>query len=915
MIGRSRQPRAPRSRHPRSIAGQVFLLQAVVVVLLVAGAAVALVLQALRDSDRDARHRTLAAAESFANAPGTAAALADPDPSATLQPAAEAARQGADIDFMVVLDKDGTRLTHPDPRLIGQRSLDPHLQGTLARGQTVTTTYPTDRGRAVVTSVPLHDAQGNPLGLVAAGLTVERVNGMFTDRLPLVLGGAAAALALTASGTALVSRRLRRQTRGLGPAEITRMYEHHDAVLHAVREGILIIGDDGTILLSNDEARRLLGVPELDGRAVAELGLDPGLASLLQSDRPASDEVHTAGERLLAVNKRPTAPYGSAGSVVTVRDSTELQALAGRAEITRGRLNLLYEAGLRIGTTLDIARTADELAEVGTPRFADIVTVDLLDAVLTGEEPTRNRTRMRRVAARWAPGMDAPPLHPTGDMIEFGPTTPMATALTSGRAVRRADLTAGDDWRAQDPDRARGLLSAGVHSLISVPLQARGVVLGLASFWRGPESPPFEEEDVSFAEELAARAAVAIDNARRYTREHTMAVTLQRSLLPGGLPEQGALEAAYRYLPAQAGVGGDWFDVIALPGARVALVVGDVVGHGLYAAATMGRLRTAVHNFSGLDLPPDEMLGHLDDLVSSIDRDRSAHDDDPDPAQITGATCLYAVYDPVSGRVTMARAGHLGPALVTPDGNVSFPDVPVSLPLGLNGSLPIESVDLVLPEGSRLVFYTDGLVEDRSRDLDAGLRMLASALFAAGPDADPEHTCETVIDAMVGPTSSDDIALLVARTHVVDADRVAVWDVPPDPAAVAAVRARSARRLAEWGLTDIAFNAELILSELVTNAIRYGSAPIQVRLIHDRRLICEVFDAGSTAPHLRRAATTDEGGRGLFLVAKFAARWGTRYTAQGKVIWAELPLQEGSGPSGEDIADALLDQWDDAEAW
>lgn len=377
------------------------------------------------------------------------------------------------------------------------------------------------------------------------------------------------------------------------------------------------------------------------------------------------------------------------------------------------------------------------------------------------------------------------------------------------------------------------------------------------------------------------------------TGNHAAAVNLQQSLLPHGLPEQDALDVAYRYLPAQAGVGGDWFDVIPLPGARVALVVGDIVGHGMHAAATMGRLRTAVHNFSMLDLPPEELLAHLDDLVGRIDKD----EEPAGGAPIAGATCLYAIYDPVTRRCQLARAGHLPPGLVHPDGSVEFLDVPAGPPLGLGG-LPFESVERELPEDSRLVLYTDGLVEDRRRDIDVGLELLRKAL--TGPGRTPEETCRSVLEALLPENPRDDIALLIARTRVLPADRTADWDVPADPAAVGAVREDATRRLAEWGLDDLAFTTELILSELVTNAIRYATGPIHVRLLRERTLICEVADASNTSPHLRYAATTDEGGRGLFLVAQLAEHWGTRYTPGGKIIWAEqrLPL---SGTAAEHI--------------
>ncbi|MER6926063.1 ATP-binding SpoIIE family protein phosphatase, partial [Streptomyces spiralis] len=393
------------------------------------------------------------------------------------------------------------------------------------------------------------------------------------------------------------------------------------------------------------------------------------------------------------------------------------------------------------------------------------------------------------------------------------------------------------------------------------------------------------------AEELVARAAVAIDNARRYSREHEMAVTLQRSLLPRDLPEQDALEVAWRYLPAQSGVGGDWFDVIPLPGFRVALVVGDVVGHGLHAAVTMGRLRTAVLNFSSLDLPAEELLGHLDEMVTRLDTQADAADGEG--SRVTGATCLYAIYDPVGGRCTVSRAGHVAPAVVDPSGRVTFPDLPLSPPLGVGGH-PFEAGELDLSEGSRLVLFTDGLVEDRGRDIDEGLRILGAAV--AHPDRSPEETCRALMETMLPQHPSDDVALLVARTRLLDPSQVAVWDVPFEAGAVSRVRTEVSRRLVDWELEEVSFATELILSELLTNAIRYGAPPVRVRILLGRTLVCEVSDGSNTSPRLRRAATTDEGGRGLFLVSQFADRWGTRYVAHGKVIWAEQTLGRAPEP-------------------
>ncbi|BBC29224.1 Histidine kinase [Streptomyces graminofaciens] len=867
----------------RSLAGQVFLFQVVIVLVLVVSAVVALVLQTRHDSTQEARNRSLAVAETFANAPGTAEALRAPDPTAVLQPRAEAARVQSEVDFVVVMNTDGIRYTHPKPDRIGKKfvgTLEPALEGHSFTESVIGTLGP-----LVQAVVPVKDDDGNVVGLVSAGITTENVGGVADRQLPLLLAAAAAALALATAGTALVSRRLLRQTHGLGPSEMTRMYEHHDAVLHAVREGVIITGGGGRLLLANDEAHRLLDLPaHAEGQYVGALGLESHMAELLHSGRMATDEVHLVGERLLAVNQRPTDPKGElSGSVATLRDSTELRALSGRAEAARERLRLLYDAGVGVGTGLDVTRTAEELAEVAVPRFADFVTVDLADTVLSGEEPEAVTARPLRRTAVAGIRRDAP-LHALGEHITFVASSPQGHSLSTGQALLEPDLSQAAGWAAQDLERSAQVVAYGIHSLITVPLRVGPLVMGVVTFWRSEKPEPFDAEELALAEELVARAAVSIDNARRYTREHTMAVTLQRSLLPRTLPEQSALDVAYRYLPAQAGVGGDWFDVLPLSGARVAVVVGDVVGHGLHAAATMGRLRTAVHNFSALDLPPDEILGLLDELVSRIDQDEDAQDD---AVPVTGATCLYAIYDPVARRCTVARAGHPPPAVVGPDGSVDFPDIPTGLPLGLGG-LPFETTDLELAEGSRLVLYTDGLVEDRERDIDDGLELLRAALAQA--DGSPDATCQAVLEALPPARTSDDIALIVARTLALDSGRVVDWEVPAEPAAVGQMRASVSGKLAEWGLEELEFTTELILSELVTNAIRYGNGPIRVRLLYDRRLICEVSDASSTAPHLRYAAATDEGGRGLFLIAQLSEGWGTRYTPAGKVIWAEQAL-------------------------
>ncbi|GGL06172.1 ATP-binding SpoIIE family protein phosphatase [Streptomyces flaveus] len=564
----------------------------------------------------------------------------------------------------------------------------------------------------------------------------------------------------------------------------------------------------------------------------------------------------------------------------------------------RQRLALLNEAGTSIGTTLDVTRTAQELADLVVPRLADFISVDLLESVTRGEEPVAGPVDvdvvLRRIAH--ASGSEESPEAAVGlgEADTYPSFSPPARCLATGRAV----LSGADDpdfvrWIGQSEARSASVRGQGLHSIMAVPLRARGITLGVAVFARGRSSEPFAQDDLVLAEELAGRAAVGVDNARRYTRERTNALTLQRSLLPREFPEQAAVEVAFRYLPAGsgAGVGGDWFDVVPLSGTRVALVVGDVVGHGLHASATMGRLRTAVRTLADVDLPPDELLTHLDDLVTHLasDYDEPLSADLPDPGDFgeIGATCLYAVYDPVSRMCTLASAGHPPPAVLLPDGTVTLVELSPGPLLGVGG-LPFESTEIELPEGSLLAFYTDGLVEARDHDVGAGLDRLCQALASPVPSLDV--TCDAILKALLPDSRADDVALLLARTRALHADQVAAWALPSDPAIVAAARAQTSRQLATWGLEEAAFITELVVSELVTNAIRYGAVPIGLRLIRDRALICEVSDASSTAPHLRRARIFDEGGRGLHMVAQLTQGWGTRQTSTGKTIWAEQPL-------------------------
>jgi serine phosphatase RsbU (regulator of sigma subunit)/anti-sigma regulatory factor (Ser/Thr protein kinase) len=642
----------------------------------------------------------------------------------------------------------------------------------------------------------------------------------------------------------------------------------------------------------NDEAVRVMGLPEaaVRGRVfpygipedVSQRGLLRAMREVAETGGPVHYESYTrapSGIREHAWNVELWPITDADGTLTAVGmaafDSSE-QAWA------RQRLAILDQAATSIGTTLDLDQTAHELAGLVVPRLADFASVDLRGEVLRGEEPADGATN-RGVELHRVAHVSAPSGAPLG-AIDLGAAdaypafSPPAQALRTGEAVLThsgdPDLDRWIDGAASRLARLREL-NETVSSLMAVPLRARGTTLGVMVLLR-TRRDRFTDEDFTLAKELASRAALSVDNARRYTRERVTALALQSSLLPQGPARHSAADVACRYraTDARAGVGGDWFDIIPLSGARVALVVGDVVGHGIQASATMGRLRTAVQTLADVDLPPDELLAHLDDLVVRLGGE-------------TAATCLYAVYDPVTRTLTAASAGHPPPVCVAPDRAARVVDISVGPMLGVGG-LPFESVELELPEGSLLALYSDGLVEAVDHDPDLGIAQLCDVLEKTHSSL--EDRCDQVLAAMLPEHPTDDVALVLARTKVLHADRIRTWNLMRDFAVVADARRYAVAQLEAWGLDEAGFVTELVVSELVTNAIRYGAEPIQLRLIHDRVLICEVSDGSSTSPHLRRAQTFDEGGRGLLLVAQLTADWGTRHATVGKTIWTEQVL-------------------------
>ncbi|MEU9079772.1 SpoIIE family protein phosphatase [Kitasatospora sp. NPDC048538] len=667
---------------------------------------------------------------------------------------------------------------------------------------------------------------------------------------------------------------------------------------------VLAIYDrDGRALTANEATKRVVGLPETEipGRRLTEFLPGPAFEEaerrILRVSRTGEPEYTELFVRLPQEEKA----HAWAVDIFPLKDADGRVRAVGLAADdhteqynTRERLALLSEARTRMGTSLDVAGSAKELVDVLVPRFADFAAVDLLDVVLRGALPPPGSpigpATLRRAAQGCSRRLPPGALLDADEVRTPPPSSPLARCLADGRP-KLSDFTDPEivQWLAEDPPHAAHADAFGARSMIAVPIRARGTVLGTVLLLRYATAPdPFGPDDLTVTEDLVTRAAICLDNARRFTRERGIALALQRSLLPREPTVHPAAETAFRYVPAggSAGAGGDWFDVIPLPGARIGLVVGDVVGHGINATATMGRLRTAVRTLADIDLPPDELLTHLDDIVTHATPPQVADDDAELPGDI-GATCLYAVYDPVSGSCSLARAGHPAPILVHPDGTTRTVDVPIGPPLGL-GSLPFEAAELELTEGSLLALFTDGLIEGRDHDIDEGIRTLRRLL--GRPTTPLEALCDSVLETLHPQPDGDDVALLLLRARGLGRDSLASWDLPRDTAIVAKARRQACDRLTAWGLEDLAFVTELVVSELVTNAIRYATGPIRLRLIKNQTLTCEVSDGSSTSPHLRRARLSDEGGRGLLLVAQLTERWGTRYTHTGKTIWAEQPI-------------------------
>jgi PAS domain S-box-containing protein len=535
--------------------------------------------------------------------------------------------------------------------------------------------------------------------------------------------------------------------------------------------GIAVFDTDLRWVRVNPSLERMNGVPgeAVLGRRVGEVlpaldveAIESRMRQVLRTGEPlldqqtvgrtaADSEDHAYSEsyhRIEDANGRVL------GLAMAILDISERQRAAAEIAEARERLAVIADAGVRIGTTLDLRRTARELVDVAVPELADLAAVDVLDSVVNPGSTAAPRADgsldFWTLAFRASPpagAIKAP--DPVGEPVLYDSSRIITQCACEARPIllEHVDDTA---FRriARDDSAAEALRHAGVHSCLAAPLVARGEVLGTLSLYRTASPRPFDDQDLTLATELAARAAICIDNARLYGRERGIALTLQRSLLSQEPPpHHGGIEVASRYLPAVSEVGGDWFDVLPLRDDKVGLVVGDVMGKGVHAAAVMGQLRTATRALARLDLPPAELLHHLDGLTTSLgDADMLA-------------TCLYVVCDPRHGRCELSRAGHLPPVLVDPDGKVELLDIAGGVPLGVGG-VPFTAEEREFAEGAVLALFTDGLVESRSLPVEAGLLRLLRLLD--GTRLPLEETCDMLLGAL-DREPEDDVALLLAR--------------------------------------------------------------------------------------------------------------------------------------------------------
>lgn len=550
---------------------------------------------------------------------------------------------------------------------------------------------------------------------------------------------------------------------------------------------------------------------------------------------------------------------------------------------------LLRDTFTGIDDTLDFSDLAEKLMARLVPAFCTAGDLLVLESLVGDNEfpahgPDGNSTLRRLAVAHDQKDPAWQAAFPTGEILRYPEGSPYVRCIESGKAVLEHSFTADAARKLARAWRRKPVSSLMSDvSMLMLPLVAKGTTLGFFCCVRQAGTRRFDAYDQEMGMEFASRAAVFFDNARRYNREHATALTLQRSMLPTGLSAPSSVEVRHRYLPGSklVEVGGDWYESIKLPGARVALVVGDVAGHGVKAAVTMGRLRTAIQTLAMLELPPAESLQQLDELMQTLG-EREPH----------FATCAYAVYDAVSGECELAVAGHLPPLVVHPDGRSELLTVTPSPPLGVGDGL-VHTQRFTVEDGSLFVLYTDGLVESRDRDISDGLERLQNAFGPGSSQAPLEDLCKTSLDGVYSDAQRDDIAVLIARLRRIPEDQRVCWTLVPEFLSVRQARVNIREPLTRWGLEDLVPVTELLVSELVTNAIKYANGDILLRLVIETdSLVCEVHDSSPALPRVLQVDRDAENGRGLHVVSQLAARWGARRTHVGKVVWCEQAVPE-----------------------
>src|SRR5580698_4118814 len=615
------------------------------------------------------------------------------------------------------------------------------------------------------------------------------------------------------------------------------------------------------------------------------------VASLLESiksDREANDMLSIAlADGTIASSVVSARPMQAGGSDVAALVILQIPIPSGERFIEPGLMRevLLRDSALSDEDTLDFSDLAKKMTAQLVPAFCTAAEVLVLESLIGDNEVPAHVPEadvpLRRLHVKHDkenPAWQA--AFPVGEILRFPGNSPYSRCIATGEPVLEASITpeaARKLARAWRRKPVGGLLSD--TSMLVLPAISKGTVVGLFCCFRELGTRRFDRYDMD----------MAMDFATRYNREHATALTLQRAMLPTHLSYPSSIDVRHRYLPGSelVEVGGDWYESIRLPGARVALVVGDVAGHGVRAAVTMGRLRTAIQTLAMLELPPAESLQQLDELMHTLG-EREPH----------FATCAYAVYDAVSGDCEVAVAGHLPPLLVRPDGTNELLDVPPAPPLGI-GDGEVESRQFKIEDGSLFVLYTDGLVENKGQDISDGLARLRGIFGPGSPTRPLEDLCKATLDGVYSDHQRDDIAVLIARLRRLPEDNYASWTLAPKLTSVREARSVLAEPMKRWDLEDLIPTTELLVSELVTNAVKYSRGDVTLRLVNEKALVCEVLDNSGALPRLRQANGEDENGRGLQVVRQLSQRWGARRTPTGKVVWCEQPLPGGPGPEAD----------------